>query len=44
MDEYYVESIYEKTKYINQGIQKIDEDFESDDEDGIREALGSSTK
>ena len=33
-----MESIYEKTKtYNNHGLQIIDEDFVSDDEDEIRE-------
>ena len=37
MDEHHVESIYEKPKHINHGLQIIDEDFESDDEEEIRE-------
>ena len=32
-----MESIYEKQKHINHGLQIIDEDFESDDEEEIRE-------
>ena len=32
-----MQSIYEKQKHINHGLQIIDEDFESDDEEEIRE-------
>ena len=37
MDEYYVESLYEKTKMYQPWVPDNSEDFESDDEGEIRE-------
>ena len=36
MDGHYVESIHEKQQCINHGLQIIDEDFESDDDDEMQ--------